>query len=267
MIFASDLDRTLIYSAKFIDSNMVIGDHIKLVEQYNGKDISYMKTKSIELLKDINSRLLFVPVTTRTINQYKRINIFNTEFNPRYAITSNGGNILMNDELDMNWNLIIKNKMINECESLDNVLKEFKRSIADDLWIKKINSADDLFIYSIVDLQKIPCDDIQIFEKWLISKNWRIILNGRKLYFIPNCINKRDAVKYIADREEIELIISAGDSILDYEMLEISNHFISPLHGELNKQDNLTNRESIYFTEKEGFEAAIEMLQYVQKLI
>lgn len=50
----------------------------------------------------------FIPVTTRTIEQFQRITLFQNEIIPEYAITSNGGNILHNGKQDVTWNKEIK---------------------------------------------------------------------------------------------------------------------------------------------------------------
>ena len=91
-ILFTDLDNTLIYSKK-ID----IEDKIS-VEIYDGDDNSFMSRYSYELLHRLNKSILFVPVTTRTIIQYSRI-----EFGilPRYSLCANGGVLLENGIQEM----------------------------------------------------------------------------------------------------------------------------------------------------------------------
>ena len=61
------------------------------VEVYNGKEISFMTEKAIALLRELSEEMMFVPVTTRTVEQYNRVSLFREEIRPTYAITSNGG--------------------------------------------------------------------------------------------------------------------------------------------------------------------------------
>jgi hypothetical protein len=68
LIFHADLDNTLIYSYKHDIGSDTVG-----VERYQGRVISYMTGSSYEMLDQIRKRVLFVPVTTRTVEQYERI--------------------------------------------------------------------------------------------------------------------------------------------------------------------------------------------------
>ena len=68
MVFCSDLDNTLIYSYKH-----EIGSDKKCVEIYQGREVSYMTNRSCELLRQVRERMLFVPTTTRTVEQYGRV--------------------------------------------------------------------------------------------------------------------------------------------------------------------------------------------------
>ena len=49
MIFATDLDRTIIHSSKFVDN----ASQVKCIEILDDKEISYMSHLSIELINKI----------------------------------------------------------------------------------------------------------------------------------------------------------------------------------------------------------------------
>ncbi|RKD25273.1 Hydroxymethylpyrimidine pyrophosphatase [Caminicella sporogenes DSM 14501] len=264
MIFASDLDRTLIYSEKFIVGFAEKSIKIRPVEYKEGKIISYMSEKVISKLKSISENVLFIPVTTRTIEQYERIDVFKNLIKPQYAIVTNGGNILKDGRLDVNWNKKIKNKIKHECLSIDEVINKFKE-IASDRWILKSRKADDLFLYYIIDREKMAMNELNDFVKWLRNKNWRSVLHGRKLYFIPNCVNKRESLSYISEKEGREIIIAAGDSILDLDMAEIADYFISPRHGELYNTYREKVKHEFIFTENIGFVASHEIVEKVMQ--
>lgn len=266
MMFASDLDRTIIYSNKFIDSKINVSNNLRLVETYEGQEITYMLEKSIEILKKISKKALFVPVTTRTIEQYKRIMIFENEVIPKYSVVTNGGNILIDGKLDKEWNKAIKNKIGQECLALEDAILEFEK-IKNKKWMHKFRVADEMFFYCVIDKESLPLDVLNEFSMQLQKSNWRIILHGRKLYFLPKCLNKGNAVKYLAEKEEKEHVIAAGDSILDLDMLSIANHFISPQHGEIyNLKEEKYENKLVKFTENYGITAGFEILQNVLSL-
>ena len=87
-MLASDLDNTLIYSYK-----QDIGRDKVLVETMEDKELSFMTRKSWELLRDLREEILFVPVSTRSADQYRRIRFF-LDWTPDFALVSNGGTLL-----------------------------------------------------------------------------------------------------------------------------------------------------------------------------
>ncbi|MCT4605524.1 MAG: hypothetical protein N4A64_05350 [Marinisporobacter sp.] len=258
MIFASDLDRTLIYSKKFVSNK----DCIRLVEKKDHEEISFMTETAIEELKSVSEDMLFIPVTTRTIEQYKRIAIFE-EISPKYAIVSNGGNILVNGEVDEEWHHLIQKKIKKDCLPLEELLLKFDE-IASKEWLLRRRMADNLFTYCIVDGEKIPMEKLNAFIKWLELRNWKVSLQGRKLYFVPYCVCKWKALEYIKERENIDFIISAGDSLLDLPMLKKADIGIAPPHGEIYRiYKDTEETKNIIFTEKEGISASEEILEKI----
>ena len=98
MVFHSDLDNTMIYSYKHD-----IGNEKRCVEIYQGREISYVTDRTHELLRQVQDRVLFVPTTTRTTEQYRRIDL---GIGPvRYALTCNGGVLLVDGQEDETWYL------------------------------------------------------------------------------------------------------------------------------------------------------------------
>ena len=106
MIFATDLDNTMIFSHR-----QVIGleDELYCVEYYNGKPITYMTHSAIQMFKNLIGNIFVIPVTTRSISQFERIEFFSTT---EYAIVDNGGIILHNRIQDSEWNNYIQSILV-----------------------------------------------------------------------------------------------------------------------------------------------------------
>ena len=83
LLFATDLDNTLLFSKK----HRKPGDHC--VEWLGGKEQGYFSTETIRLLRLIAARAEIIPITTRSIAQYQRI-VWPKGCRPRRAITTNG---------------------------------------------------------------------------------------------------------------------------------------------------------------------------------
>jgi hypothetical protein len=76
-IVASDLDRTLIYSAAALALAMPDEEAPRLltVEVHEARPLSYMTETAGRLLVELAAAVRFVPATTRTRKQYRRISL------------------------------------------------------------------------------------------------------------------------------------------------------------------------------------------------
>ncbi|MFB5268463.1 HAD family hydrolase [Paenibacillus enshidis] len=257
MIFSSDLDRTLIYSRKSMGA---VPEHeLVPVELYQGEYISYMTQTSIELLQNLADQALFIPVTTRTEEQYKRIFYIQEFLKPKYAVTSNGGKVLVNGVMDREWSAQIQRALM-ESASFEEVRRAFEQ-ISSPEWVKKVNFSDELFFTVILDPERVPVPIIEEFRHRLEGMGWHVSLQGRKLYLVPAGVNKGDAVLYIRELVGARYIASAGDSLLDESLLSISDLALSPRHGELyaRKPEN----EGVRYTRLSGIKAAEELIEEI----
>jgi hypothetical protein len=95
VIVASDLDRTLIYSAAALALTMpdARAPRLLCVEVHESKPLSYMTETAARLLTDLGDEAVFVPTTTRTRKQYQRINLPGPP--PTYAICANGADLTL----------------------------------------------------------------------------------------------------------------------------------------------------------------------------
>ncbi|MRX71263.1 hydrolase (had superfamily) [Bacillus lacus] len=255
--FASDLDRTLIYSKKMIGMYQAHSPY-EPIEWLDGEEISYISLKTKQALKEINDTMLFIPVTTRTIQQYERIRLFQEDIIPEYAITSNGGNILKNGTVLREWYNHIQEEL-HSSVPLSEMIREIE-GFSDNQWIKKVRQADNLFIYLIIDRSLFSQDLLETLSAWSSNLGWQISLQGRKLYFVPHIINKWKAVKFLCDTLNIDYVYTAGDSLLDYDLIVNGNDGISPLHGEVLEHYSLLNSTKTF-----GMNASEEIVERIQK--
>ncbi|WP_301107563.1 HAD family hydrolase [Sporosarcina sp.] len=256
MMFASDLDRTLIYSHKFFESEQISG-HVRNVEKLNGKEISFMTEKAIVLLQELAKEMMFVPVTTRTIEQYNRVTLFQHEIRPFYAITCNGGVVLENGEVDRYWQDHIKNKIKNGAISVEDVKRKIEET-SDASWLKSIRVVDQFFVYLVINTELTPHELMGYYSKWAAEHGWIFSLQGRKVYFIPSFINKWDATRYVADKEGKSRVYTAGDSNLDVCLIEQADFGIIPRHGEA-----AVDFSHLELTKKTGVLASEEIIETI----
>lgn len=254
--FASDLDRTLIFSKRILSAYGSDGNE-ECIELLDGKPISYISPKTKEVLKQINEDMLFIPVTTRTIEQYKRIRLFQEDIVPEYAITSNGGTILKRGEVLKEWTLHIEGLLRNSTP-LEEVMKKVT-AFDDTTWIKKIKPGDGVFFYIILHTDRFSPERFVELRELSDQLGWQISLQGRKLYFIPKILTKWTALHYLREAIGLEDIFTAGDSILDLELITNGTVGIAPLHGEVLEKFPALNK-----TREAGINASEEIVEIVQ---
>lgn len=264
MMFASDLDQTLIYSYRSC-SNENVEIQIKPVEWLEDRYISYMTEMALGKLQHLAQELLFVPVTTRTKLQYQRINFSDYGIFCQYAVTSNGGRIFLNGIEDQDWMRQVSDGRKN-CLVVEDLINRFNE-IRHSSWVHQNSGklADDLFFYCLIEREKIPVTELAAFKLWARDNNWELSIQGRKLYLVPINVNKKAAVQYIRAKEGIDQLVAAGDSLLDFDMLKTADFAVAPAHGELYSLylQRTAGLEGIRFTEKNGIKAGEEILSYV----
>ena len=126
IVFNVDLDNTLIYSYKYD-----IGKNKRQVELYKENYISYITDKIYNLLLTLRNNALIVPTTTRTIEQYSRIELGIGNF--KYALVCNGGVLLIDGKEGLEWyeesKKIIKESSNELLKAIDILNKDERRRL------------------------------------------------------------------------------------------------------------------------------------------
>lgn len=237
-LIASDLDRTMIYSLSAAGAPSTDDADLVCVEHYDGRPQSFMTAAAATLLRQISNAAIFVPTTTRTIEQYRRIDLPGGPH--RYAVTSNGGNILVDNEPDLRWRAGVDARISDSGPPLREVTAELARRI-DKSWVRNFRIADDLFCYLVVDLSALPTGFLEQWARWAAMRNWKVSIQGRKIYTVPTALCKSAAVAELRDlvavghsgRHGPVTVLAAGDGALDAELLRRADKGIRPRHGEL----------------------------------
>lgn len=229
---ASDLDRTLIYSTGALQLAMPDADAPRLlcVEVYDNKPLSYLTETAAGLLEELGRTTVFVPTTTRTREQYHRISLPGPA--PAYAVVANGGHILVDGESDPGWHAGVLDRIAGECAPLAEV-RAHLAAVSDPAWLLKDRVAEDLFAYLVVERSKLPEGWIEELVEWAGPRGWTVSLQGRKIYAVPGPLTKSAAVREVARRAGAGLTLSAGDSLLDADLLLSTDLAWRPGHGEL----------------------------------
>lgn len=219
-IFFSDLDNTMIYSYKHD-----IGDKKKCVELYQGREVSYMTDSTLLCLGNLmqNGQTLFVPVTTRTREQYSRILFPHI---PDYALCCNGGVLLIDNVADENW-YAQSLSLIQNCAEELLLAKEFLEK--EPTRTMDVRFIDDLFVFT---KSSQPEDTLSRLKNILNPELMDVFTNHVKIYAIPKVLNKGTAIQrfldYFFSPMNHPTTYAAGDSLFDIPMLLAADVAFAP---------------------------------------
>ncbi|MBQ8429635.1 MAG: haloacid dehalogenase [Clostridia bacterium] len=209
ILFACDLDNTLIHSARKKQDDDIC------IEWIGDKPQSFIAPKTVALLKEINREALFLPITTRSIEQYLRIQ-WPEDCQPHYAITTNGGVLLTDGKEDATWGKISREIGIQYQQEFARLLEDMQRS---DFFIK-CRTVDGLYLFGYCK-DGVDGGACQVYyrEKTLLN----VMISGRKLYIFPSEFQKGNGLMRFQERFAVDAVYCAGDSIIDVSMLALGD--------------------------------------------
>lgn len=214
-ILCADMDNTIIYSYK-----RNIGENKLNVELYNGREISFISEKTHDLLKKVSEKMTIIPTSTRTEEQYKRIDL-DIGIVP-YALVCNGGVLLVNGKRDREWYLESLQMIRNSKPEMEKA----QQILAGDSRRKfELRFLDELFIFTKCEKPEEVVKDLQAK---LTTKLVDVFHNGEKVYVVPVNLSKGMAVRRLRKRLQPAYIIAAGDSEFDVSMVEESDLGLVP---------------------------------------
>jgi hypothetical protein len=130
----------------------------------------------------------------------------------------------------------VTTRLAGECAPLAEVQEHLLRT-ADPVWLRKQRVADDLFAYLVVERELLPEEWVKELAAWAEERGWTVSLQGRKVYVVPKPLTKSAAVREVARRTGAGLVLGAGDSLLDADLLLAVDRGWRPGHGELADTD------------------------------
>ncbi len=235
-LLACDLDQTLIYSrSAFRLAAAAPPPDLLTVEYLDGEPLSYVTRRAAAGLRALARAATFVPVTTRTLEQYRRVRLGAPS---AYAIAANGGHLLIGGVPDPEWGERVRARLAATGRPLDEVRAMADRLAAAGSWVRTIRDADGFFVYLVATgREAIP--DLSDLATRLAGDGWTLSVQGRKVYLVPAQLTKEAALAEVIRRTGSTRLAAAGDSLLDRGMLAHADVAIRPSHGELHEQGHL----------------------------
>ncbi|MBL7499845.1 sucrose-6-phosphate hydrolase [Frankia sp. CNm7] len=257
---ACDLDQTLIFSRRSFRLPDGVGEPpLVLVERIDGEPWAFMTETAFAGVAALHEGAVLVPVTTRTLAQYGRVDLGVT---PRYAVAANGGHLLVDGVVDPAWADAVAERLRGGAPLAD-VLAIAER-LATGGWCRLTRVADDLFVY-LVAHERDGIPDLAGVTDELAAAGWTVSVQGRKVYLVPAALTKQAALAEVARRAGATRVAAAGDSLLDAPMLLAADAAVRPAHGELH--DRAWTAPHLHVTAAAGLLAGEELLAHLTGLV
>ena len=214
-ILCTDLDNTIIYSYKHD-----IGNEKMNVELYKEREISFISNHTYELLKKVKEEFLIIPTSTRTKEQYDRIDLKIGTF--KYALVCNGSVLLVDGKKDKDWYeeslRLAKPNNLEVKKALEYLENDKRRTF-------ELRYIEDLFVFTKCYKSETVVNELREYlDKNLVS----VFNNKEKVYVLPTSLSKGKAIERLRKYLKVEFIIAAGDSEFDISMVEAADVGLVP---------------------------------------
>lgn len=267
--FFSDMDKTLVFSNRSAEFHKFdIEENVLVAERYKNEPSGFIPLRAVETLANWAQDNSFIPVTTRSVEQFSRLTWVNkvwerTSYDNRYALVANGGILLDHGEVVPEYSKMIKDSIERPLESVKEKLNDIYRRVES---IERLLYVDDLFALFLIHPKAFSDRMLESITQEFAEIGWVASLQGKKLYLIPESVSKERGAKYVMDHLLSEWkVAAAGDSLLDAGMLEIADYAFRPPHGEL-ESAGYTFTSDVVRLPNSGIQAAQDLIDELIKL-
>lgn len=223
LLFISDLDGTIVYS----------GYPDNICVEYRGTDeITYMTTEAYMLFTELLEKpeFTFIPCTLRSIEQTSRIS-FIKEGKAEWLICDNGFSIYHNGILDKSWDVLMQAKLSKYPN--EEIHKKLMTFVASHSELCRIKDNRKAFFTIIFENAQIASSYFSEIVALVECKFYNFDLQGRKMYVLPKYLNKALAVEYLLKKFSQVKIITAGDSSVDEQFIQLGDIILIPNHSKI----------------------------------
>lgn len=203
MIFASDLDRTLIFSERYVPNKK---DYL-LVEHTKSGYESFILQESFSILSALD---FFVPVTTRNESEWKRTLLYK-ELKPHFAIVSNGEIVLENGMISTEWQAYLQQELSQI--SLEDILPVASELLNPVRLTDPRICSDYMVMFKVLNAPQT--EEYSLLCETLSDTAWTATANGNKIYVMPKVVTKESALRFVQRKLGGIPVFGAGDSIMD----------------------------------------------------
>ncbi|GAA4896356.1 HAD family hydrolase [Actinomycetospora straminea] len=232
VLVATDLDRTLVHSARAAGPPGAAP--VVRLEQRRGVVTAQLTHRAAALLAELDRRALWVPATTRTVAEYRRLDLEGRlGVAPRCVVCANGGVLLVDGEPDGDWAAVVRDRLA-PAAPIGEVGTVLARHLDRLDGAGPVRDADGCFL--VVRAGRSAgwsAGWLEDLAGECATRGWRVVVHGDKVHVLPVALTKGAAVAEVRGRTGARRVVAAGDSPLDADVLEAADAGIQPVDGRL----------------------------------
>lgn len=235
----TDIDGTIIHSAGFYADGDIL---VETSGAYSG----YMHPSVKNAIGLISNTATIIPVTTRSVDQYRRIN-WPEGTRPDIAIVTNGANLVTPDA---NKTGVVS--LIDEAEHelWRQEIISTERRLGSFSCVRDTRVVDGSYVLAILN----DASRVQGHPSCLdVDTTLKVFREGKKVYYFPPYINKSIALAHVRRQIPDAFVIAAGDSLNDVAMMTYADFAFAPS----SLKSCMANRQAVTFIPDEEFEGAL----------
>lgn len=215
VVFLSDLDGTLLHSRR----KRQTWDYC--VEWIDGQGRGFMNPKTAALLQEMGGYAELIPVSARSIEQYKRI-MWPSANAPKWAFVDNGATLLMRDDEGEQLPISLPEA---DVESYSVALKDATVALGLLEGVTKTRIVDGSYAIGIASSEPPTTTVVDDLGRRYGLNGF---VDGKKIYLLPPNLKKSIAIKRMRELQPEALIIAAGDTTNDLSMLRKADIALAP---------------------------------------
>jgi hydroxymethylpyrimidine pyrophosphatase-like HAD family hydrolase len=215
MLFASDLDSTLVYPARTQPSDQAT----EAAEYRDGQVLTCASSELPAALAELaGAGVTLIPVTARSRSMLDALAPFR---GTRIAVTAAGGRIWRDGEPLADWDRELR-RLLDGAATCAQARTALAAGFAGESWIIGELVIDDSWVILLAPHDKLPADAEPRARQLLADLGWTAYGHGRKLYCIPAELRKETALRWLVARLGADLVAAAGDSEMDVGLLGLA---------------------------------------------
>jgi hypothetical protein len=261
VLLATDLDRTLMWSlvASGLPTNRLQWPPLVSVETFENREHSFVTARAASMVEAMNLAGDLVPVTTRTLAQYQRVRLPGPP--PRYAVCLNGGRLLVDGREDMDFTSRVAGRLADVAPFGEVHARLAEVCAAAGQFVKALREAEGVFCYAVLFEPGAPEGWLAEVQEVARVSGWKVSVQGRKVYCVPDSLTKAHAVEEVRERVGASRLHAAGDSTLDADLLEAADRGLMPGGSELARSG--WQRDHVQVTSSTGVLAGEEIAAWL----